>query len=82
MPKFVHKAVETLGKAGGFCTLSTGRAKYLTSQVFFVHKFSTAYTCGCRVLAQPKMGNLKVLGAVFCPLSTTPMNTNFNKLYI
>jgi hypothetical protein len=76
----VHRLCNRFGKAAFFSTQSTNLAKYLTSQVFLMRVFYTAYNrvvCGFK---QAFLANFNLLNSNLCPVSTGPItNTNLIK---
>ena len=80
------KAVKSLFKAFGklpkVSTASTGRHKYLTSQVFSVLALWTAFEQLSNLFTQAFSAILSLLWWVFCTSSTSPItNTKLIKDY-
>lgn len=74
--KAVNKLVTSFAQLLNLCTVCTGGAKYLTSQVFFVRSLCTRISLLSTAYTHGKSSILNLLELVFYPLSTRPINTN------
>jgi hypothetical protein len=71
-----QKLFKGLGQVFGLCALSTGLPKYLTSQVFLVGGFCTAFTLVMAVYKQGFYGLFDLLAGGLYSSSTIPNTTN------
>jgi hypothetical protein len=71
-----QKLFKGLGQVFGLCALSTGLPKYLTSQVFLVGGFCTAFTLVMAVYKQGFYGFFDLLEGGLYSFSTIPNTTN------
>lgn len=71
----VEKLCIKLCKAAGLYTQSTVRAKYLTSQVFFMRSLYTVFEQSLCAYEQPSLDKSDLLCRFLSTFYTLPMNT-------
>ncbi len=73
-------ASTTISTSTGLCSLYTDAVKYLTSQVFFIHSFHTAFGQFNKRCKQAFWGKYNLLLSYLYTLSTPPtITTNLYK---